>query len=183
MCNLAVETTWLHFQSFSLLLYGVVGCPLFRGCLSIEVNGRTLATFRIVCYITVEGCPLSGAPFSLFPFLPLSRTSPLFSFPSFSLYSFSTIRFPPPHLLSSPFLSSPYSPGYLHFLDSIHPHFDQLKSLAQHSPKTPLSQSTEETDVGVSLAEDSTTPLQDKDKPSPKVAGTQDPNASVCVVS
>ena len=24
------------------LLYGVAGCPLFRGCLSIEVNGRTV---------------------------------------------------------------------------------------------------------------------------------------------
>ena len=26
-------------------LYGVAGCPLFRGCLSIEVNGRTVGTF------------------------------------------------------------------------------------------------------------------------------------------
>ena len=26
------------------LLYGVAGCPLFRGCLSIEVNGRTVGT-------------------------------------------------------------------------------------------------------------------------------------------
>ena len=32
-------------------LYGVAGCPLFRGCLSIEVNGRTVGTFRIVRYI------------------------------------------------------------------------------------------------------------------------------------
>ena len=32
-------------------LYGVAGCPLFRGCLSIEVNERTVGTFRIVCYI------------------------------------------------------------------------------------------------------------------------------------
>ena len=45
----------------------------------------------------------------------------------------------------------------------------------------PLSHSTEEADVGVSLVEDSTSPLQDKS--SPKVAGAQDPNASVCVVS
>ena len=30
---------------------GVVGCPLRRGCLSIEVNGRTIGTFRIVHYI------------------------------------------------------------------------------------------------------------------------------------
>ena len=32
-------------------LYGVVGCPLFRGCLSIEVNGTTVGTFGIVRYI------------------------------------------------------------------------------------------------------------------------------------
>ena len=32
-------------------LYGVAGCPLFRGCLSIEVNGRTVRTFRIVRYV------------------------------------------------------------------------------------------------------------------------------------
>ena len=32
-------------------LYGVARCPLFRGCLSIEVNGRTVGTFRIVHYI------------------------------------------------------------------------------------------------------------------------------------
>ena len=32
-------------------LYGVAGCPLFRGCLSIEVNGRAVRTFRIVRYI------------------------------------------------------------------------------------------------------------------------------------
>ena len=29
-------------------LYGIAGCPLFRGCLSIEVNGKTVGTFRIV---------------------------------------------------------------------------------------------------------------------------------------
>ena len=28
-----------------------MGCPLFRGCLSIEVNGMAVGTFRIVCYI------------------------------------------------------------------------------------------------------------------------------------
>ena len=32
-------------------LYGVAGCPLFRGYLSIEVNGRTVGTFGIVRYI------------------------------------------------------------------------------------------------------------------------------------
>ena len=32
-------------------LYRVAWCPLCRGCLSIEVNGRTVGTFRIVRYI------------------------------------------------------------------------------------------------------------------------------------
>ena len=32
-------------------LYRIAGCPLFRGCLSIEVNGRTVGTFRIARYI------------------------------------------------------------------------------------------------------------------------------------
>ena len=32
-------------------LYGVVGCLLFRGCLTIEVNGKTVGTFRIGRYI------------------------------------------------------------------------------------------------------------------------------------
>ena len=36
-------------------LYGVAGCPLFRGCLSIGVNGRTVVTFRIVRYIVAVG--------------------------------------------------------------------------------------------------------------------------------
>ena len=39
-------------------LYGIVGCPLFRGCLNIEVNGRTVGTFRIVRYIM--GAHFSG---------------------------------------------------------------------------------------------------------------------------
>ena len=47
-------------------LYRVAGCPLFRGCLSIEVNGRTVGTFRIVHYVSwvsaIQGCPLSGVP-------------------------------------------------------------------------------------------------------------------------
>ena len=40
-----------------------------RGCLSIEVNGRTVRTFRIVRYIVVsavEGCPLGGGPLYYF---------------------------------------------------------------------------------------------------------------------
>ena len=35
----------------SCSLYGVARCPLFRGCLSIGVNGRTVRTFGIVHYI------------------------------------------------------------------------------------------------------------------------------------
>ena len=34
-----------------LSAYRVVVCPLFRDCLSIEVNGRTVGSFRIVCYV------------------------------------------------------------------------------------------------------------------------------------
>ena len=43
----------------------VTGCPLFRGCLSIEVNGRTVKTLElsIVLWMSAaEGCPLSGVP-------------------------------------------------------------------------------------------------------------------------
>ena len=32
-------------------LYGVAGCPLFRGCFIIEVNAIAVGTFRIVRYI------------------------------------------------------------------------------------------------------------------------------------
>ena len=42
-----------------------VGCLLFRGCLCIEVNIRTVGTFLIVNYIVVVHCsggPLSGVP-------------------------------------------------------------------------------------------------------------------------
>ena len=38
------------------LLYGVAGCLLFRGCLSVEVNGRTVWTFGIVHYIVGVRC-------------------------------------------------------------------------------------------------------------------------------
>ena len=37
-------------------LYGVAGFPLFRGCLSTEVNGRTVGSFRIVHYIVGVRC-------------------------------------------------------------------------------------------------------------------------------
>ena len=36
--------------------YGVVGCLLFRGCLSTEVNVRTVGTFGIVCYTMGVRC-------------------------------------------------------------------------------------------------------------------------------
>ena len=38
------------------LLYRVAGWPLFNGCLSIEVNGRTVGTFRIICYVVGVHC-------------------------------------------------------------------------------------------------------------------------------
>ena len=46
-------------------LYGVAGCPLFRGCLSIEVNGRTVGTFRImgVCFSGVSIKTVHPPPF------------------------------------------------------------------------------------------------------------------------
>ena len=37
-------------------LYKVVGCLLFRGCLSIEVNGTTVGAFGIVRYIMGVHC-------------------------------------------------------------------------------------------------------------------------------
>ena len=37
-------------------LYRVVGCPLFRGCLNIRVNGRRVGTFRMVCYVVGVHC-------------------------------------------------------------------------------------------------------------------------------
>ena len=42
------------------LLYGVAGCSLFRGCLSIEVNGKTCSRdFQKCHYISsIEGFPL-----------------------------------------------------------------------------------------------------------------------------
>ena len=43
----------------------VTGCPLFRGCLSIEVNRRTVKTLELSIALwmsAAEGCPLSGIP-------------------------------------------------------------------------------------------------------------------------
>ena len=48
---------WQDHENCSL--YGVAGCPLFRGCLSIEVNGRTVWTFGIVHYIVGDSLPSS----------------------------------------------------------------------------------------------------------------------------
>ena len=47
---------WYNWDHESCPLYAVVGCPLIRGCLSIEVNGRTVRTFRIVCFIMGVRC-------------------------------------------------------------------------------------------------------------------------------
>ena len=44
MRNRAVEHNVTGFSELSLI---VAGCPLLRGCLSIEVNGRTVGTCRI----------------------------------------------------------------------------------------------------------------------------------------
>ena len=46
------------------LLGGVARCPLFRGCLSIQVNGRTVGTLKIVIsrVSAFQGCPLRGVP-------------------------------------------------------------------------------------------------------------------------
>ena len=45
------------------MLAGKAGCPLFRGCLSIEVNGRTVTTFRVISQVSaVEGCLSSRVP-------------------------------------------------------------------------------------------------------------------------
>ena len=46
-------------------LYRIARCPLFRGCLSIEVNGRTVRTLElsIISWVSAfEGCLLSGVP-------------------------------------------------------------------------------------------------------------------------
>ena len=37
-------------------LCGVAGCPLFRGCLSIEVNGKTVSELSVISWVsTIEG--------------------------------------------------------------------------------------------------------------------------------
>ena len=44
---------WKAIGTFRIVRYIVI-CPLFRGCLSIAVNGRAVGTFRIVCYSGVS---------------------------------------------------------------------------------------------------------------------------------
>ena len=49
----------------------VVGCLLLKGCLSIEVNGRTVGTFRIVRYIVGVCCRgVSIKQSSIVPYFP-----------------------------------------------------------------------------------------------------------------
>ena len=56
--NLAENLVLLayNWDCKNCLLYRVAGCPLFRGSLSIEVSGRAVGTFRIVCYIVGVHC-------------------------------------------------------------------------------------------------------------------------------
>ena len=42
------------------MLYRVAECPLIKGCLGIEVIGRTVRTFRIVHYIVGVHCNSCG---------------------------------------------------------------------------------------------------------------------------
>ena len=48
---MSLQNLKTHWEHENCPLYEVAGCPLFRGCLSIEVNGRAIGTFRIVRYI------------------------------------------------------------------------------------------------------------------------------------
>ena len=49
--SLSIACVQLGPQKLSVIRRRVAGCPLFRDCLSIEVNGRAIGTFRIVRYI------------------------------------------------------------------------------------------------------------------------------------
>ena len=97
-------------------LYGVAGCLLFMGCLSIEVNRGTVGTFRIVCYI-VSAVELRGvvrwgstadaivtntwgpciAVVESFPICPSSLSPQVNSFPS----SVHTTQCSEPHAMST----------------------------------------------------------------------------------
>ena len=68
--NLAekVDKCPLNWGRYVLLMYNLdtenyaeERCPLFRSCLSIEVNGRTAGTSRIALYIVGVCCMLQGS--------------------------------------------------------------------------------------------------------------------------
>ena len=53
----------VQLGSQNCLLYGVARCPLLRGCLSIEVNGRQSGHLElsVISWVSaVEGCLLAG---------------------------------------------------------------------------------------------------------------------------
>ena len=49
--SLSIACVQLERLKLSVIQSYVAGYLLFRGCLSVEVNGRALGTFRIVRYI------------------------------------------------------------------------------------------------------------------------------------
>lgn len=71
-------------------------------------------------------------------------------------------------------------PGYLKFLEALHPYMEQLKTLSQISPKTPVAPASEEPDQGVFLEDDSSGHSPPETAASPS---TEDQNASVCTIS
>ena len=56
VAKLSVEQGFVQLGTDYCPLYGVAGCPLFRGFKSIEVYGQTIRTFRIVRYIVGVRC-------------------------------------------------------------------------------------------------------------------------------
>ena len=47
----SLSTVCIQMGHKNYPLYGVAGCLMFRGCLSTEVNVKTVMTFGIVCYV------------------------------------------------------------------------------------------------------------------------------------
>ena len=78
------------------------------------------------------------------------------------------------------FSSCVSSPGYLKFLEALHPYVEQLKTLSQISPKTPVAPATEEPDQGVFLEGDSSGHSLPETTASPS---NEDQNTSVCTIS
>ena len=67
---------WYHESS--IIQSSGVGCLIFRGCLSIEVNGRTVGTFwNYPWMFAVEECPFSGVPLYQKYISPLISILPL----------------------------------------------------------------------------------------------------------